>query len=152
MLPRGISREEVPSRLKLYEQCRKPRAEQIQEFSRIRGRDASGMHGPPPTGKAAIPSTLMNFAKFDEKVRICRGSPSTAWRTMNKFNQISCREDWALSQPENGCRRHRKRRVCTITAEQLARTKGYLDENMERSQRRCRYIKRLHISIAPALN
>lgn len=50
MLPRGISREEVPSRLKLYEQCRKPRAEQIQEFSRIRGRDASGMHGPPPTG------------------------------------------------------------------------------------------------------
>lgn len=39
LLPRGISKEEVPERLKLYEQCRMERAHKIQEHTRIAGRD-----------------------------------------------------------------------------------------------------------------
>jgi hypothetical protein len=39
LLPQGTTRDEVPERLKLYEQCRMERAHKIQEYTRISGRD-----------------------------------------------------------------------------------------------------------------
>lgn len=45
MLPIGVPREEIPARLKLYEKCRYERASNIQEYSRIAGKDLGT--GPP---------------------------------------------------------------------------------------------------------
>jgi len=39
LLPAGTKPEEVPDRLRLYEQCRKVRADRIQEYTRLAGRD-----------------------------------------------------------------------------------------------------------------
>ena len=39
VLERGLKREEVPARLKLYEQIRYKRANQIQQYTRIAGKD-----------------------------------------------------------------------------------------------------------------
>lgn len=41
MLPFGTPKSAVPDRLHLYEQCRYERAHNIQEFTRLVGRDAS---------------------------------------------------------------------------------------------------------------
>lgn len=49
--PAGSSPEEVPLRLRLWERCRKERADWVQEVTRIRGRDPSGKDGPPQTCK-----------------------------------------------------------------------------------------------------
>lgn len=58
MLPLGTLAEQVPSRLRLYEECRKERATKIQEMSRVRGRQASGDQGPPPSGNLTISSSF----------------------------------------------------------------------------------------------
>ncbi|KAK8224482.1 FAD binding domain-containing protein [Phyllosticta capitalensis] len=49
LLPLGTSPSEVPARLELYQQCRKERAERVQEHTRIRGRHPDGSEGPPPS-------------------------------------------------------------------------------------------------------
>lgn len=49
--PAGSSPEEVPLRLRLWERCRKERADWVQEVTRIRGRDPSGKDGPPQTSE-----------------------------------------------------------------------------------------------------
>jgi 2-polyprenyl-6-methoxyphenol hydroxylase-like FAD-dependent oxidoreductase len=41
LLGRGTPREELPERLKLYEKCRKERADRIQQYTRMAGRDAT---------------------------------------------------------------------------------------------------------------
>jgi acetoacetate decarboxylase len=46
MLSRNVARDQIPARLKLYEQCRLERASKIQEVSRISGKDLGS--GPPP--------------------------------------------------------------------------------------------------------
>ena len=46
MLPMGVPLDSIPARLKLYEKCRYKRASDIQEFSRVSGRDLGS--GPPP--------------------------------------------------------------------------------------------------------
>jgi len=45
MLPKDTPREEIPERLKLYEKCRYERANRIQEFTRLAGRDAAELQG-----------------------------------------------------------------------------------------------------------
>lgn len=63
VLPAGTSVGDIPERLRLWEQCRKERADFIQQATRVRGRDASGKDGPPQTGKffrVSIPSSLLN--------------------------------------------------------------------------------------------
>lgn len=39
LLPIGTAPEDIPRRLQLYEQCRKERADFVQDFTRQRGRD-----------------------------------------------------------------------------------------------------------------
>lgn len=48
-LPAGTSAAEVPERVRIWEQCRKERADYVQEVTRIRGRDPNGKQGPPQT-------------------------------------------------------------------------------------------------------
>ncbi|KAK2003341.1 FAD binding domain-containing protein [Colletotrichum falcatum] len=67
MLPLGTKAAQVPSRLQLYERCRKARVDRIQELSRVRGRDASGERGKPPTGNEIF-SFAMYCKKHDEHV------------------------------------------------------------------------------------
>ncbi|EFQ36627.1 FAD binding domain-containing protein [Colletotrichum graminicola M1.001] len=62
MLPFGTKPAQVPSRLQLYERCRKARVDRIQELSRVRGRDASGERGKPPTG-----NEIFGFAMYCKK-------------------------------------------------------------------------------------
>jgi salicylate hydroxylase len=50
-LPLGTTRADVPSRLQLYEKCRKERVETIQDFTRRSGRNNDGIEGPRPNGK-----------------------------------------------------------------------------------------------------
>ncbi|KAK8151552.1 hypothetical protein BC567DRAFT_268172 [Phyllosticta citribraziliensis] len=49
LLPLGTAASDIPARLQLYQQCRKERAERVQENTRIRGRHPDGSEGPPPT-------------------------------------------------------------------------------------------------------
>ncbi|TDZ14512.1 FAD-dependent monooxygenase OpS4 [Colletotrichum orbiculare MAFF 240422] len=51
MLPLGTRADDVPRRLRWYEECRRDRATKIQEFSRLRGREASGQRGEPAAGE-----------------------------------------------------------------------------------------------------
>lgn len=51
LLPPGTTRADVPSRLQLYEKCRKERVEIIQDFTRRSGRNNDGIQGPRPNGK-----------------------------------------------------------------------------------------------------
>ncbi|OJD29375.1 salicylate hydroxylase [Diplodia corticola] len=51
-LPAGTPAEEVPQRLRVWEQCRKERADWVQEVTRVRGRDPNGKQGPPQTPEA----------------------------------------------------------------------------------------------------
>ena len=49
VLGRGTPKEDIPERLKLYEKCRYERANKIQQYTRLAGRDAteiarSGQH------------------------------------------------------------------------------------------------------------
>ncbi|OKP10848.1 hypothetical protein PENSUB_3668 [Penicillium subrubescens] len=48
LLPLGTTRADVPSRLQLYEKCRKERVEIIQDFTRRSGRNNDGIEGPRP--------------------------------------------------------------------------------------------------------
>lgn len=50
-LSAGTSAAEVPERVRIWEQCRKERADYVQEVTRIRGRDPNGKQGPPQTSK-----------------------------------------------------------------------------------------------------
>ncbi|OMP85202.1 6-hydroxynicotinate 3-monooxygenase [Diplodia seriata] len=50
-LPAGTPAVDVPRRLRVWEQCRKERADWVQEVTRIRGRDPNGKQGPPQTRK-----------------------------------------------------------------------------------------------------
>ncbi|WQF79030.1 Putative FAD-binding domain, FAD/NAD(P)-binding domain superfamily [Colletotrichum destructivum] len=67
MLPLGTTPGQVPGRLQLYERCRKARVDRIQELSRVRGRDASGERGKPPTGNEIF-SCAMYCKQHDEYV------------------------------------------------------------------------------------
>ncbi|OHF00082.1 FAD binding domain-containing protein [Colletotrichum orchidophilum] len=67
MLPLGTKTGQVPGRLQLYERCRKARVDRIQELSRVRGRDASGERGKPPTGNEIF-SFAMYCKQHDEYV------------------------------------------------------------------------------------
>ncbi|KAI6350679.1 hypothetical protein MCOR25_010481 [Pyricularia grisea] len=67
MLPLGTKPAQVPARLQLYERCRKARVDRIQELSRVRGRDASGQRGKPPTGDEIF-SFAMYCKQHDEYV------------------------------------------------------------------------------------
>ncbi|KAL0258459.1 hypothetical protein SLS55_005952 [Diplodia seriata] len=51
-LPAGTPAAEVPQRLRVWEQCRKERADWVQEVTRVRGRDPNGKQGPPQTPEA----------------------------------------------------------------------------------------------------
>ncbi|KAL1641007.1 hypothetical protein SLS58_006449 [Diplodia intermedia] len=51
-LPAGTPAADVPQRLRVWEQCRKERADWVQEVTRIRGRDPNGKQGPPQTPEA----------------------------------------------------------------------------------------------------
>ncbi|KAL1616988.1 hypothetical protein SLS56_011176 [Neofusicoccum ribis] len=52
VLPAGTTSQDIPQRLRLYQQCRKDRADWIQETTRVRGRDPNGKQGRPQTHKA----------------------------------------------------------------------------------------------------
>jgi 2-polyprenyl-6-methoxyphenol hydroxylase-like FAD-dependent oxidoreductase len=41
MLGRGTPREEIPEKLKLYQKCRQERANRIQQYTRLAGRDTA---------------------------------------------------------------------------------------------------------------
>ncbi|KKY15342.1 putative monooxygenase fad-binding protein [Diplodia seriata] len=51
-LPTGTPAADVPRRLRVWEQCRKERADWVQEVTRVRGRDPNGKQGPPQTPEA----------------------------------------------------------------------------------------------------
>lgn len=59
LLPLGTKREELEERLKLYEQCRHPRATKVQELTRIAGANAEEQH--PNHMKFAQESTAYTF-------------------------------------------------------------------------------------------
>ncbi|KAJ5369081.1 uncharacterized protein N7496_008841 [Penicillium cataractarum] len=54
LFPLGTSRADIPSRLQMYEQCRKDRVERIQDFTRRSGRNNDGSEGPRPKGNYLI--------------------------------------------------------------------------------------------------
>lgn len=49
VLHQGTKPSDVPDRLRIYEKCRKERADQIQDFTRRIGRDINDTNGPRPT-------------------------------------------------------------------------------------------------------
>lgn len=53
VLPLGTVAGEIPARLDIYEQARKPRAEQVVEYTRLNGRDENDVAGPRLTGKSS---------------------------------------------------------------------------------------------------
>lgn len=51
LLPLGTKIDEIPLRLQAYEYCRKPRTDQVMEYTRLNGRDANDTAGPRLTGE-----------------------------------------------------------------------------------------------------
>lgn len=56
IMPLGTAPEKVPSRLVLWQQCRKDRAAKIVLHTRHRARKADGSQGPPQTSKSCTPA------------------------------------------------------------------------------------------------
>jgi len=61
VLPRGVHRDEIEDRLKLYNECRYERAHIIQEFTRIAGRDRDD-----PAGSVEMQSFMAYNMGYDE--------------------------------------------------------------------------------------
>lgn len=55
VMPLGTTVEDVPSRLELWQQLRKERAENIVKATRHRARESNGAQGTPQTGEYICP-------------------------------------------------------------------------------------------------
>ncbi|KAL4927325.1 putative salicylate hydroxylase [Aspergillus undulatus] len=80
MLSRGVPREDIPERLKLYETARRTRATTIQSLTR------KSSHGPlPPSEEKSITEYIYGHDEFDHSTQILRKnlwakSPQKYWR------------------------------------------------------------------------
>ncbi|KAE8825950.1 hypothetical protein HRS9122_10135 [Pyrenophora teres f. teres] len=90
MLPSNTPLSSIPARLKLYEKCRYKRASDIQEFSRLTGRDLGS--GPPVDAKAM---TNYNFGhdEWDYSTQMLRQwewehKKSLLWRMPTAFGPM----------------------------------------------------------------
>lgn len=69
LLPIGTAPEDIPRRLQLYEQCRKERADFVQDFTRQRGRDGG-------RGQSEVASVLqkcISHNAWEHAVRVLQG-------------------------------------------------------------------------------
>ena len=90
ILPMGVALDSIPARLKLYEKCRYKRASEIQELSRLIGRDLGS--GPPVDAKSM---TNYNFGhdEWDYSSQMLREwewsqNPSLLWRMPTAFGPM----------------------------------------------------------------
>jgi len=106
VLEKGLSNAEVPDRLKLYESIRKERAERIQHYSRIVGKDTIS---PQEAAKIMLEFTNYNYGhdEFDNAVQRLREwkwaqRPSTYWRMPRAFGPMPGPRQTHDSQARDG--------------------------------------------------
>lgn len=106
VLEEGITAAEVPDRLKLYESIRKERAESIQHYSRIVGRDQIS---PQEAATTMLEFTNYNYGhdEFDHAAQRLREwkwaqRPSTYWRMPRAFGPMPGPRQTHDSRPRDG--------------------------------------------------
>ena len=67
LIPAGTVSGDIPGRLELYNQCRYTRAHQIQEFTRLAGRDADEFKAEGKQLNSKSPSCL-RYRHLDERI------------------------------------------------------------------------------------
>ena len=106
VLELGLQPEEIPDRLKLYQEIRKERAERIQYYSRVQGED--GM-APQEAAKLMLEFVNYNYGhdEFDnasQKLREWKWAriPQTYWRMPKAFGPMPGPRQSHESRPRNG--------------------------------------------------
>lgn len=104
MLPLDVPREEIPARLKLYEKCRYERASNIQEFSRIAGKDlGSG----PPLDASRFTNYNFGHDEWDYSSQVLRkweweNKKGLFWRMPTSFGPMPGPRQDFYGRPRNG--------------------------------------------------
>jgi acetoacetate decarboxylase len=108
MLPSYTPLDQIPARLKLYEKCRMERASQIQEVSRVSGRDLGS--GPPPD---AARFTNYNFGhdEWDYSSQMLRkweweNKKGLFWRMPTSFGPMPGPRQDFYGRPRDGSKAH----------------------------------------------
>ncbi len=71
VLQRGVKAEEVPERLRLYEKIRMERANRVQEYSRLAGRDLGEKKLDSKANPLLLLLLLLNFTPLLELTTVC---------------------------------------------------------------------------------
>ncbi|KAK2736756.1 hypothetical protein FQN55_001518 [Onygenales sp. PD_40] len=130
LLHEGISRKDIPERLKLYEKCRIDRAHRIQEYTRLAGRDLDEVK------RSGKPLDMMEYTNFnlghdewDHTTQALRkwlwaGNPKLCWRMPLSFGP-------ATGPRQDSAGRFRDSYSCTsVTASIKFKTSRTLLQNM----------------------
>ncbi|KAF1984857.1 FAD binding domain protein [Aulographum hederae CBS 113979] len=104
IFPKGTPREEIPDRLKLYEECRYERAHMVQHFTRLVGRDASEI---PAGEKSNVQEHIFYNLGYDEWHHSTRKlqewtyarNPQLCWRMPVSFGPMPGPRQSPLGRP-----------------------------------------------------